>query len=1230
MDKFLAPEPIGEGDVYYQWVRFKREFEQFLLAVGKGDASGAVKLAIFLRVVGPRINDLYESMAFADGEDGEDFSTVAARLDILCARRSSKHVLRDRFFQTKQEGRSIDQFLSELRKNAKACEFGVLKDDLMLHVLIRGLDSERMRRRLFETDKLELSKAIQMCQTMEATAADLQLWADKGTGDQTVVAAIKSPAERENVGENGQESSSVAAVKERYASQRSEQSLRGEVSMKGRPMGRECARCGRLHKPRQCPAYGQTCHKCQRLHHFARKCLFGGSVTHVVEGSEEGCGLQEVLMIKVKKVGKKLLAEMQFVGQREREFKLVCQLDSAASCNVLAYRDYQNLGKPRLERSCTTLTMYDGSYNVEDVHLTGENRVTREWIVREFPDLFQGIGCLPGEYDIELEEGVSPVQNRPRKIPHVMKAAVEEKLKSLEEYGVIARVDTPTPWISNLTTVWKADKKQVRVCLDPRDLNKAICRNHFGMPTLDDVLPQLNNARIFSLLDAKDGFLHIKLSERSSFLTAFWGPNCRYRWLRLPFGLSSAPEEFQRRLQGVLHGVEGIAVVADDILVFGTGNTEEEARLSHDARLIKLLERAREVNLKFNQEKLRLHLTELAYIGHHLSKDGIKPDPNKVAAVRNMPQPRTVQDVRRFLGMCNYLSRFMPTLSKTSEPLRHLLEEGMEFRWTDAERKAFEELKQLISADQLLRFYDVRKPVVIQCDASREGLGATLLQEGQPVVSASSRSLTKSEQNYVALELECLAIIFACGKFDQYIYGKRLQRYDLDIVYLPGEQQVLADTLSRAPVESSPKEVVAKDEVFNLTFKEALNSELNVIEEREFIPISDQRWIAVKEATKGDEELKVLQKAITYGWPDRVNQVAEVVQKYWNFQDLLTVQDGVVYKGCQVVVPSCLREDFLRRLHSSHQGFESTLRRARDVVYWPGMSEDIKRVTTSCRQCEENLPAQPRQSLLAHDVPDKPWSKIGMDIFRSKGKNYLVLVDYLTDYFEICELQQTLAVNVIQAAKEQFARHGVPVVVQSDGGPEFMSREFQVFAKEWEFVHTVSSPYNSPSNGKAESAVKIAKRLIKKSADPYMALLEWRNTPTIGMGSSPNQRLFSRRTRGAVITSTAKLQPELQQNVWEKKTVKQRQMLANQQGRNAVLPPLRIGQPVLVQDMLAQKTQWNRGRCVSQLSPRSYMVEVEGQLLRRNRGFLRPTSHGPDTTEGGIRLQQDSMERRVL
>ena len=134
------------------------------------------------------------------------------------------------------------------------------------------------------------------------------------------------------------------------------------------------------------------------------------------------------------------------------------------------------------------------------------------------------------------------------KIPHTMRKEVKSKLAQLEKAGVIASVDQPKDWISNITTVWKPDKKQVRICLDPRDLNKAIHRNHFNMPTIDDVWPNLKEAKLFSLLDTKDGFLQIKLSERSSFLTTFWGPKGCYRWLRLPFGVSFAPEEFQSLL----------------------------------------------------------------------------------------------------------------------------------------------------------------------------------------------------------------------------------------------------------------------------------------------------------------------------------------------------------------------------------------------------------------------------------------------------------------------------------------------------------------------------------------------------------------------------------------------------------------------------------------------------------------------------------------------------------
>ena len=249
----------------------------------------------------------------------------------------------------------------------------------------------------------------------------------------------------------------------------------------------------------------------------------------------------------------------------------------------------------------TSLKLRLISYEAEEVCVVDKyQKFTKEQIRQQYPEVFKGIGALPGEYDILLDETVPPVQHCPRKIPLSMKAAVEEKLQQQEEKWVIARVDQPTDWISNLTAVWKADKKQVRVCLDPQELNKAVKINHYNMPTLDDVLPPLAQAKTFSLLDAKDGFLQVKLSERSSYYMTFWGPQAWYRWLRMPFGLSSAPEEFQRRIQETLHGLDGVSVVADDALVYGCWETDREAWRDYNENLRRVMDRAQEKNLKFN------------------------------------------------------------------------------------------------------------------------------------------------------------------------------------------------------------------------------------------------------------------------------------------------------------------------------------------------------------------------------------------------------------------------------------------------------------------------------------------------------------------------------------------------------------------------------------------------------------------------------------------------------
>ena len=221
------------------------------------------------------------------------------------------------------------------------------------------------------------------------------------------------------------------------------------------------------------------------------------------------------------------------------------------------------------------------------------------------------------------------------------------------------------------------------------------------------------------------------------------------------------------------------------------------------------------------------------------------------------------------------------------------------------------------------------------------------------------------------------------------------------------------------------------------------------------------------------------------------------------------------------------------------------------------------------------------------------------------------MVDYLTDFFEVSRIPLTTTAAVINACKEQFARHGIPEVVHTDGGPQFMSYEFGKFAKAWEFVHSVSAPYHSRSNGKAEAAVKIAKRLLKRSQDPYLALLEWRNTPTVDIDTSPCQRLLGRRTRSVVPIHRKKLESSTVAKVWEKKLERQSKIQEHQHKQGKNLPPLQVGEPVLVKEVRGKKSQWNRGYCLEKLSGQSYVVEVEDKLLHRNREFLKPSKNLP-------------------
>ncbi|KAL3856077.1 hypothetical protein ACJMK2_015273 [Sinanodonta woodiana] len=195
--------------------------------------------------------------------------------------------------------------------------------------------------------------------------------------------------------------------------------------------------------------------------------------------------------------------------------------------------------------------------------------LTKEVILEDYSDVFDGLGCLPGTYSIEIDKTIKPVQHQPRRVPVAQKAEVKAEIERLLTKGIITKVVEPTDWISSMVVVRKP--KKLRVCLDPKDLNKAIKHSKYMMPTIDDILPKVSKAKVFTVLDANYGFWQVKLEEKSSYLTTVWTPFGRYRWLRLPFGISSAPEEFQRRQHDALEGLQGTEVIVDDILVYGQG-----------------------------------------------------------------------------------------------------------------------------------------------------------------------------------------------------------------------------------------------------------------------------------------------------------------------------------------------------------------------------------------------------------------------------------------------------------------------------------------------------------------------------------------------------------------------------------------------------------------------------------------------------------------------------------
>ena len=1172
---FLPPPGLLEIDsaqLAETWRAWIDSWTHYARATKLDQEKEEIQVSTLLTCIGREARRVYKTFTWDTSESKNSIKTVISKFESYCLPRKNVPFERFKFNKRQQQTEeSIDNYITELRQLASTCEFDTqTPDEVLRDRLIFGIHDNKVRERLLRCELLDLNRTIEICRAAETSQAQMR-------------ELDVSPAQAvHRISVNDSQSSEFRADR------------RSRII-------NDCRYCGKSHERNKlkCPAWGKVCSKCQVPNHFASKCRQSSRVNAIEETRVDGNSLIFALSTDT---GDDHFASLQLENGSFLRF----QLDTGAQCNVVPVHLYKAAtGDSHLEKvtksdsflisyggqqipviGCTRLKVKRRNFTCQldcklinalemrpilghkacigmqlvtikdsdalhppqtDVHRVycTSMPLSQEAVISKYGDVFDdSVGLLDGVYHIETDANVTPVKHAPRRIPMAIRAQLKGELDDLEKRGIIAKTNCPTEWVSSLVAVRKKDHR-LRICLDPQDLNKAIMREHYPIPNIEDIAHRFHGAKVFSVLDAKNGFWHIALDDKSSYLTTFNTPYGRFRFLRLPFGISSAPEVFQRKMHEVVEGLNGVEVIADDFLVVGYGETQEQAMADHDTNLEAFLTRCSQKGLKLNREKLRFRQSEVPFIGHLATKDGLKVHPDKVEAIRKMPRPSDVSGVRRFLGMIQYLAKFVPNLSELTEPLRKLTQKDAGFDWNEEQEESFQKVKDAIANTPILRYYDVNAPVTVQCDASQAGLGAALLQNGQPVAFAS-RALTETEKRYAQIEKELLAIVWACEKFDVFLYGRervliesdhkplenivrkplahtpirlqrmllRLQRYSLSIKYKSGEKIIIADTLSRAylPLESDASE--------DGDFK------INQIEGIAIAPVSLEK---ISKAMRSDPVMQDLHKVITLGWPKRKYDLAPQLTPFWDYREELVIQEDLILKRDRLIIPSVLRKDVMNAVHEAHIGINGCLRRARETVFWPNMNAELKTHISNCEVCLNIQDHLPKEPLLQHETPDRPWAKVAADLCDFHGRMLLVVVDYFSNYIQVKRLVRTTSGAVVHALCEMFALFGIPDHIVTDNGPQFASAEFAKFCSSWNTQHITSSPTYAQSNGKAENAVRTIKRLFEKCREDktseFKALLNWRNTPTAGMSTTPSQRLMGRRCRTLIPTHSKLLAP---------------------------------------------------------------------------------------------------------
>ncbi|RVW97424.1 Transposon Ty3-G Gag-Pol polyprotein [Vitis vinifera] len=698
--------------------------------------------------------------------------------------------------------------------------------------------------------------------------------------------------------------------------------------------------------------------------------------------------------------------------------------------------------------------------------LTPQQQEELQKMLQAFADVFEEPTGLPPvrDYDhqIDLKDEAGPINCRPYRYAAVQKDAIEKLIGEMLHAGVIRQ--SRSPYASPVVLVKKKDGSW-RLCVDYRALNQVTVKDKFPIPVIEELLEELRGSTIFSKIDLRSGYWQIRMHEPDVPKTAFKTHEGHYEFLVMPFGLTNAPSTFQSLMNNIFQPYlrKFILVFFDDILIYSRSFSDHIHHLSIALQVL------RENLLYAKSTKCFFGHSSIEYLGHVISSGGVYTDPQKVAAVRDWPTPITLKQLRGFLGLTGYYRRFVKDYGKIAKPLTDLLKKDA-FHWTEGSNQAFMALKQAMITAPVLALPNFSKEFIIETDASGQGIGAVLMQEGHPIAYIS-KALSDRFQTLSTYEKEMLAILMAIKKWESYLVDRhfviktdhqslkylleqrvttptqqawvaKLMQYNYEIRYKQGKENVAADALSR----------IQPAELFVLSTT-ILNTQLyDLIKESWGVDLELQKIIKAKEADPS-------------AYP-----------KYsWRGEELRR-------KGKLVVgVNEQLRREILNSFHDSptggHSGVYVTTKRISAVVYWKGLRKFVREYVRNCSVCQRFKPEnKPYSGLLQPlPVPEGVFTDITMDFIeglpKSNGKTAIfVVVDRLTKYGHFMLLPHPYTAKMVAQVflDSVYKLHGLPHSITCDRDPIFTSVFWQEFFKLQGVSLQLSTAYHPQTDGQTE------------------------------------------------------------------------------------------------------------------------------------------------------------------